>query len=315
MEGYKAFNPDMTCNGKQYSENTVYEESGGKICNEGVMHFCENPLDTLDYYPLLDDDCNLTKWAKVEALADVQEKGNKRATTKLEIKECISLEEFIDEAARIIKEAASGNYSKLAASGDSSQLAASGNYSKLAASSNYSKLAASGDSSQLAASGNYSQLAASGDSSQLAASGNYSKLAASGDSSQLAASGNYSKLAASSNYSKLAASGDSSQLAASGNYSKLAASGNYSKLAASSDFSQLIGGKNAVVMCAGIHSIAKAGLGSIIAFAGYEEDDMTPGYVETIYIDGGRYKADTFYTLENAEIVEVDVEDIEEDDE
>jgi hypothetical protein len=297
MEGYKAFNPDMTCNGKQYSENTVYEESGGKICNEGVMHFCENPLDTLDYYPLLDDDCNLTKWAKVEALADVQEKGNKRATTKLEIKECISLEEFIDEAARIIKEAASGNYSKLAASGDSSQLAASGNYSKLAASSNYSKLAASGDSSQLAA------------------SGNYSKLAASGDSSQLAASGNYSKLAASSNYSKLAASGDSSQLAASGNYSKLAASGNYSKLAASSDFSQLIGGKNAVVMCAGIHSIAKAGLGSIIAFAGYEEDDMTPGYVETIYIDGGRYKADTFYTLENAEIVEVDVEDIEEDDE
>jgi hypothetical protein len=167
----------------------------------------------------------------------------------------------------------------------------------------------------LAASSNYSKLAASGDSSQLAASGNYSKLAASGDSSQLAASGNYSKLAASSNYSKLAASGDSSQLAASGNYSKLAASGNYSKLAASSDFSQLIGGKNAVVMCAGIHSIAKAGLGSIIAFAGYEEDDMTPGYVETIYIDGGRYKADTFYTLENAEIVEVDVEDIEEDDE
>jgi len=61
--------------------------------------------------------------------------------------------------------AASGDYSKLAASGYSSQLAASGDYSQLAASGDSSKLAASGGSSQLAASGDYSQLAASGYSS------------------------------------------------------------------------------------------------------------------------------------------------------
>ena len=61
--------------------------------------------------------------------------------------------------------------------------------SQLAASGDYSRLAASGVRSQLAASGDYSQLAASGVRSQLAASGDYSRLAASGDYSRLAASG------------------------------------------------------------------------------------------------------------------------------
>ncbi|PYE13396.1 hypothetical protein C7410_14751, partial [Paraburkholderia silvatlantica] len=64
----------------------------------------------------------------------------------------------------------------------------------------YSQLAASGNSSKLAASGYYSQLAASGNSSKLAASGYYSQLAASGNSSQLAASGKKSiVMAAASN--------------------------------------------------------------------------------------------------------------------
>jgi hypothetical protein len=72
------------------------------------------------------------------------------------------------------------NNSKLAASGDYSQLAASGYNSKLAASGDYSQLAASGYNSKLAASGHYSQLAASGDNSKLAAAGEYSVVCAIG---------------------------------------------------------------------------------------------------------------------------------------
>ena len=84
---------------------------------------------------------------------------------------------------------------------------ASGNGSKLAASGNGSKIVASGDGSNLAASGIGSKIAASGNGSNLAASGNGSKIAASGYGSNLAASGNDSKIAASGNGSKLAASG------------------------------------------------------------------------------------------------------------
>ena len=39
-KGYKAFNPGMICNDKQYAENNDYEEVGGNICEKGMMHYC-----------------------------------------------------------------------------------------------------------------------------------------------------------------------------------------------------------------------------------------------------------------------------------
>lgn len=68
---YKAFNTDFTCNGKQYEENTTYEESGNKICEAGVMHYCENPFDVLDYYPLVNENGEILEFAEVEPLGDV----------------------------------------------------------------------------------------------------------------------------------------------------------------------------------------------------------------------------------------------------
>ena len=168
MKGYKGFDPDFKCNSKQYVEHTEYEEKGGAICGAGVMHFCETPLDVLDYYPLLNDECKLNRFAEVTALDEVQIKDNKRATKKIKIGAEFSLRDFIKAAVSVCIERTEQDAK---ASGDSSQLAASGDSSKLAASGNYSKLAASGDSSQLAASGNSSQLAASGDSSVVAGIG------------------------------------------------------------------------------------------------------------------------------------------------
>ena len=168
MKGYKGFDPDFKCNSKQYAENTEYEEKGGTICGAGVMHFCETPLNVLDYYPVLDDNCKFNRFAEVTALDDVQAEGNKRATKKIKIGAEFSLRDFIKAAVSVCIERtgqdakASGYSSKLAASGDSSQLAASGYYSKLAASGDYSKLAASGNSSQLAASGDSSVVAGIG---------------------------------------------------------------------------------------------------------------------------------------------------------
>ena len=281
MKGYKGFNPGLICIGKQYAENTVFEEDRAVICNSG-MHFCENPLDVLDYYPLLNDDAKPNDFAEVEALADTKTDDQKKyCTTKLKVGAKLSIPGFIkacvdfllektmipaDEVKKMVKEtAASGDSSKLAASGNYSQLAASGNYSKLAASGDSSKLAASGHSSQLAASGNYSQLAASGDSSQLAASGHSSQLAASGDSSQLAASGNSSKLAAS--------------------------------------------GKHSVVAGIGIGNKAKAIKGCWITLAEWEwnddEDTYIPECVKTEFVDGERIKENVFYKLENGVFVEV----------
>ena len=67
MKGFKAFGKGLVCMGKQYAENTVFEESKAVICWRG-MHFCENPLDVLDYYPLIDSSGNVVEVAQVEAL-------------------------------------------------------------------------------------------------------------------------------------------------------------------------------------------------------------------------------------------------------
>ena len=67
MKGYKAFGKGMVCRGKQYEENKIFEEDEAKVCEKG-MHFCKRPLDVLDYYPLVDEDGNMTEFAEVEAL-------------------------------------------------------------------------------------------------------------------------------------------------------------------------------------------------------------------------------------------------------
>lgn len=196
MKGYKGFNEGLTCRDKQYAENTVFEEDSAKICEAG-MHFCENPLDVLDYYGLA-----TSEYAEVEALDEVfTNDGKKHCTKKLKIGRKLSLREFIKASVDFLmqkNEAGVENEddAQLASSGDHAQLAASGDRAQLASSGYASRLVASGDNAQLAVSGNYSQLAASGDGSRLTASGYRARLAASGDEAKLAASGYGSKLAA-----------------------------------------------------------------------------------------------------------------------
>ena len=81
MKGYKGFNKDLTCRGKQYAENTVFEEETAKICKSG-MHFCANPFDVLDYYGFVNGNAELNEFAEVEALDDCKTDDNKKYTTK-----------------------------------------------------------------------------------------------------------------------------------------------------------------------------------------------------------------------------------------
>ena len=147
MKGYKAFEKGLVCKGKQYAENTVFEENEAKVCKSG-MHFCENPLDVLDYYPLIDNNGELTEFAEVEALDEVLTDDNKKyCTKKLKIGAKLDLPAFVKASIdfqfekTLVKKTIRKSKS---ASGDSSQLAASGYYSKLAASGHYSVVAGVG---------------------------------------------------------------------------------------------------------------------------------------------------------------------------
>jgi hypothetical protein len=343
VHAIKGFDSKLQCREFQFEVGKTYEHEGSvRLCASGFHSVEGDPLDVLDYYPLIGRDGSLNRFCSVIASGEIGRDGSSKIVSgKLMVSLELTIPELIRKSVAFVVDAcktktgdnvqaASGDYSKLAASGDYSKLAASGYYSQLAASGYYSKLAASGDYSKLAASGDYSQLAASGDSSKLAASGYYSKLAASGYYSKLAASGDYSKLAASGDYSQLAASGDSSQLAASGDssqlaasgdysqlaasgdssklaasgyYSKLAASGDYSKLAASGDSSQLeIKGTKSAAATVGPNSTVRAVAGTPLAICEYDSNGAPVGFATGVAGKGG-VPADTWLIAKDGKLV------------
>ena len=132
MKGYKAFNKGLICRDKQYAENTVFEEESAEICKIG-MHFCKNPLDTLDYYPLIDNKGNITEFAEVEALDDAKTNDNKKfCTKKLKIGAKLNLSQFIKASVDVtyqnIKSEVDKKSLKATAGGDNATLAG-GEYS------------------------------------------------------------------------------------------------------------------------------------------------------------------------------------------
>ena len=299
---YKAFNTDFTCNGKQYEENTTYEESGNKICEAGVMHYCENPFDVLDYYPLVNENGEILEFAEVEPLGDVFKHENKSATNKLHIKAKLGLKGFIKacidftiEKTKIdgiengIENDNSNNYAQIGSSGDYAQIGSSGYSAKIGSIGYSAKIGSSGYYAQIGSSGYYAQIGSSGDSAKIGSSGDSAKIGSSGNSAQIGSSGDYAQIGSIGDYAKIGSSGDSAKITSKG--------------------------KHSVVMAAGCQSQAKAKKGSWITLSEWAISDdkdkkgfhvWIPKCVKTEYVDGERIKEDTFYELVDGEFKEVE---------
>ena len=304
IKGYKAFNRGMICKGKQYEENTTYEENGNEICEAGVMHFCENPFDVLNYYPLIDENGDISDFAQVEAIGDIYKREDKSATNKLHIGAKLGLKGFIKacvdftiEKTRI--EPAKDNETD--SGGNSAQIGSSGNSAQIGSSGDSAKIGSSGDSAKIGSSGYYAKIGSSGYYAQIGSSGNSAQIGSSGNSAQIGSSGDSAKIGSSGYYAQIGSSGDSAQIGSSGNSAKITSEGN-----------------NSVVMAAGYNSIVKAKIGSWITLAEWIRTDKAndsgnyiwiPKCVKTEYVDGERIKEDIFYKLVDGEFKEVESED------
>ena len=133
LNGYKAFEPGMICKGKQYQENTDYEEEGGKICEKGMMHYCVNPFDVLNFYPLVNDSGKVSDFATVKALEKpVKGDNGKFATRKLHIGVKLGLLGFVEACIDYLKEETIGKApNSTGSSGDYAQIGSSGNSANL----------------------------------------------------------------------------------------------------------------------------------------------------------------------------------------
>ena len=312
LNGYKAFEPGMICKGKQYQENTDYEEEGGEICEKGMMHYCVNPFDVLNFYPLVNDSGKVSDFAAVEALEKpVEGDGGKFATRKLHIGVKLGLPGFVKACIDYLKEetigkapnstVSSGNYAKINSSGDSAQIGSSGDYAKIGSSGDSAKIGSSGDSAKIGSSGDYAKIGSSGDYAQIGSSGYSAKIGSSGDYAQIGSSGDYAQIGSSGDSAKIGSSGYSAKINSSGDYAQIGSSDDYAKIESAGEYS--------VICCAGHGSAVNAKAGSWITLAEWEysedKNGYVPKFVKTEYVDGERIKADTWYKLIDGEFTEV----------
>ena len=130
MKGYKAFEKGMICRGKQYTENTVFEEDVAEICKRG-MHFCKFPLDVLEYYPLVDEKGNISVFAEVEALGKAKTDDEKKyCTERLKIGNEITFAELV-QASIDEGNMEKGDWAQIGSSGDSARIGSSGDRAQI----------------------------------------------------------------------------------------------------------------------------------------------------------------------------------------
>ena len=101
-EGYKIFNNDWTADQGKYdfkdpatgkAVGTVHRVGGIIVCCENGFHFCENPLDCLNYYPMM----QWNKFAKVRGYGQIDRhnEDSKIAVEILEIVEALTWDDFL----------------------------------------------------------------------------------------------------------------------------------------------------------------------------------------------------------------------------
>ena len=181
MKGYKGFEKGLICRGKQYAENTVFEEEDAKICERG-MHFCENPFDVLDHYGFVNNNGELNEFAEVEALAEAKTDDNKKfTTTKMKVGAKLTLAGFIKACIDFVQEktvvdqtcatvnntsgaviSSKARKAQIGSSGDYAQIGSIGVYAKIGSSGVYAKIGSSGDYAKIGSTGKNSVVMCAG---------------------------------------------------------------------------------------------------------------------------------------------------------
>ena len=123
-------------------------------------------------------------------------------------------------------------------------------------------------------------------------------------------SGYCAKIGISGNYAQIGSSGYCAQIGSSGYGAQIGSSGYGAQIGSSGNYAQInCAGTDSVICCAGHGSVVKASTGCWITLAEWEYDSAkgrhVPVCVKTEFVDGERIKANTPYTLEKGEFVEV----------
>ena len=307
IKAYKAFDKDLSCRGFKYEVGKEYEETGDiKACEKG-FHACPYPLDVFGYYtPAGSRFCEVEQSGKID-----DSESDKVCSSKIRIGAELDIRGLVKAAVSFVKERctnecnadpgkpATAGYSGAATAGDSGAATAGDSG---AATAGDSGAATAGDYG--AATAGDSGAATAGDTG--AATAGYRGAATAGYSGA-ATAGNYGAAtagdsgAATAGYSGAATAGDRG--AATAGDSGAATAGDRGAATARGKAST---GSNGLSVARGNNVRVKGGIGSILVIAEEKEDTHDIVDWKAVLVDGEVVKADTWYRLENGELVEVD---------
>jgi len=291
IKAYKAFDKDLSCRGFKYEVGKEYEETGDiKACEKG-FHACPYPLNVFGYYtPAGSRFCEVYQGGKID-----DSESNKVCSSKIRIGAELDIKELVKAAVSYVKERCTNE-----CNADPGKPATAGNYG--AATAGDSGAATAGDSgaatagdSGAATAGNYGAATAG---NYGAATAGYSGAATAGDRGA-ATAGNYG--AATAGDSGAATAGNRG--AATAGDSGAATAGNYGAATARGKAST---GFNGLSVARGSNVQVKGGIGAILVIAEERGDTYDIVDWKAVLVDGEVVKADTWYRLENGELVEVD---------
>ena len=175
LKGYKGFEKGLVCRGKQYQENTVFEEGEAEICRSG-MHFCVNPFDVLEFYDLVNSDGSFNDFAEVEAQAESKTDDNEKfCTTKLKVGAKLSFAGFIKACVDFVLEKTNVEIPDKKINGSDESV--------ICSKTKNAQIGSSGYSAKIGSSGDYAQIGSSGDSAQIDSSGEDSVICCAGHNS------------------------------------------------------------------------------------------------------------------------------------
>jgi len=276
METYKGFNKDMTAkNGYQYEEGKEYEEEKAVAC-ECDFHACEYPLDCFKYYSPGNSVYHI-----VAQSGELSKNSNdtKVASTKIKIGAEISIAGLVKAAIEYTKEKAKPESDATGYRGASS---------------------ATGDRGASSATGYCGASSATGDCGASSATGDRGASSATGDCGASSATGDYGASSATGDCGASSATGDYGASSATGKCGASSATGLYG--------SAIAGDPESIALAWGYKAKAKGVVGAHIVIADWEEneEEWTLKSAKMVRVDGEKIKADTWYRMENGEIVEAE---------
>ena len=339
IKTYKGFNKDMTCRDFHYEEGKEYEEERAEACNCG-FHACEHPLDCLGYY-----DPAHSVYHEVEQSGEISKRSDdtKVASTKIKIGARVSIAGLVQAAIEYTKErvkpeaeankdygasSATGYKGASSATGYKGASSATGNYGASSATGDYGASSATGYKGASSATGDCGASSATGYCGASSATGNCGASSATGDCGASSATGYKGASSATGNCGASSATGDCGASSATGYKGASSATGDYGASSATGNCgaSSATGYKgksaaenqNSVAVAWGPEAMAKGVKGSTLVLAEWKRIDNDAWYwkeeawefVESLMVrvDGEKVKENTWYTLKNGELVEVEDE-------